>query len=338
MVFNHAQRWRGRRSGRITKNTNFMADLKLVKQNVALFSVLLVMAIIAFVLNLQIAEANKAASEAERTRELSLQLVDELRQSSDDLTRMARLYVVTGDSTYIQYFNEVIAIREGKQLRPIDYHEIYWDFVLADGKKPRPGSEKTPMVELVKEYIESAEALEYFVKAKSSSDDLILIEEEAFNAVKGLFKDSLNTYSIQSVPDLDYASKLLHGEDYLKAKAKIMLSIQDFSHFVSQSTNSSINEIKSGLTRLSFLLIVVVLVAIVVLIVVVFTNLRHLLGSRKKQEKSLSTDKISLIGILHEMERSWAVVLLSFVFSVLVFAFLYYANTSIKENIEKILQ
>ena len=46
-------------------------------------------------------------------------LADELLQSSDDLTRMARSYVITGDIKYKRYFGEIYDIREGKQPRPL---------------------------------------------------------------------------------------------------------------------------------------------------------------------------------------------------------------------------
>ncbi|MFY0620972.1 MAG: hypothetical protein JXQ89_04680 [Pelagimonas sp.] len=38
-------------------------------------------------------------------------LADELRQSSDDLTRLARTYVVTGDAKFEQQYFDILAIR-----------------------------------------------------------------------------------------------------------------------------------------------------------------------------------------------------------------------------------
>ncbi|MBT8041159.1 MAG: hypothetical protein KJN78_13010 [Gammaproteobacteria bacterium] len=47
---------------------------------------------------------------AESRRYESFMLANQLHQSSDDLTRMARTYVVTGDSRYEDYFNRIPAI------------------------------------------------------------------------------------------------------------------------------------------------------------------------------------------------------------------------------------
>lgn len=40
-------------------------------------------------------------------------LANKLRQSSDDLTELARLYVITGEKKYRDYYNETLSIRNG---------------------------------------------------------------------------------------------------------------------------------------------------------------------------------------------------------------------------------
>ncbi|MFP6579361.1 MAG: methyl-accepting chemotaxis protein, partial [Myxococcota bacterium] len=49
-----------------------------------------------------------AVESAQTRRHQSYLLADELRQSSDDLTRFARTYVVTGNERYKRYFDEVL--------------------------------------------------------------------------------------------------------------------------------------------------------------------------------------------------------------------------------------
>ena len=51
------------------------------------------------------------ATAAEARRSESLRLAYELRQTSDDLTRMARSHVATGDPRYLTWFREILAIR-----------------------------------------------------------------------------------------------------------------------------------------------------------------------------------------------------------------------------------
>ncbi len=55
--------------------------------------------------------------QANERRLQSLLLANELRQSSDDLTRMARTFVVTGDPSYQQHYQDILDIRNGKTRR-----------------------------------------------------------------------------------------------------------------------------------------------------------------------------------------------------------------------------
>ena len=55
----------------------------------------------------------------------SYKIADELRQTSDDLTRMVRTYVVTGDPIYEKYFHDILAIRNGDIPRPENYDDIF---------------------------------------------------------------------------------------------------------------------------------------------------------------------------------------------------------------------
>lgn len=74
-------------------------------------------------------------AEAQLQKYYSYQLADELRQSSDDLTRMARTYAVTGNEKYQKFFNRILTIRNGETPRPQDYNDIYWDLVTGDAEQ-----------------------------------------------------------------------------------------------------------------------------------------------------------------------------------------------------------
>ena len=77
-------------------------------------------------------------------------LADELRQSSDDLTRLARTYVVTGDASYERQYMDILDIRGGKKPRPLNYERIYWDFVAAGQASPRGTGETISLTDLMK--------------------------------------------------------------------------------------------------------------------------------------------------------------------------------------------
>jgi len=93
--------------------------------------------------------AEKQVDKQNILRIKSFQLADELRQSSEDLTRMVRSYVQTGNPIYKAHFQEVLDIRDGRAPRPVEYQGIYWDLVLEDDKRPRPLSNiKKPLAHL----------------------------------------------------------------------------------------------------------------------------------------------------------------------------------------------
>jgi signal transduction histidine kinase/HPt (histidine-containing phosphotransfer) domain-containing protein/FixJ family two-component response regulator len=71
------------------------------------------------------------ANVAENLRTESVRIADSMRQSSDDLTEMVRLFVSTGDRRFRDYYNRILAIRAGSAPRPADYDNYYWDRVLA---------------------------------------------------------------------------------------------------------------------------------------------------------------------------------------------------------------
>lgn len=70
--------------------------------------------------------AEKDIDQANEVRLQSLQLADELRDSSDALTRTARTYVVTGERQYRDEYRRILAMRDGLAPRPESPQASYW--------------------------------------------------------------------------------------------------------------------------------------------------------------------------------------------------------------------
>ena len=177
---------------------------------------------------LMMQDASSNARHAYQNQHLSYRLADELRQSSDDITRNARTYVVTGDPKWEEQFLSVIAIRNGEKPRPMDYHRIYWDFVAATGRAPRPDGARIPLQQMMREagFTEAEFAL--LRQAQQNSDALIQLETVAINAAKGIFADSEGKFTVRREPDFAMARDLMHGADYHRFKADIMGPIDQF--------------------------------------------------------------------------------------------------------------
>lgn len=164
---------------------------------------------------------------------------DELRQSSDDLTRLARTFVITGDQRYEQQFWDVLAIRDGNKPRPLAYNRIYWDFV-AVGEIPRPDGQAKALQELMQELGFSDEEFEKLAEAKQKSDGLVRLEETAMNATKGLFEDAEGEFTHQAEPDFEMARNLMHSDEYHRQKARIMRPLDEFYTLLEERTEESV--------------------------------------------------------------------------------------------------
>ena len=193
--------------------------------------------------------------EAEENRYLSYLLADELRQSSDDLTRMVRTYSQTGDERYVDYFQEILDIRNGKSPRPEKYHSIYWDFVVSTGVQTRSSGAPVPLKTLMKKSGFTDTELDLLATAENESNSLVNLEVQAMNAMVGLYKDASGNYTVKGRPDSRLARRLLHGEEYHKAKERIMYPLEKFFNTVDERTAKEVERHQEKEELLVFLLI-----------------------------------------------------------------------------------
>ncbi|MGD8121377.1 methyl-accepting chemotaxis protein [Vibrio sp. TRT 2004] len=172
-----------------------------------------------------------------QVRYQSYQAADELRQSSDDLTRLGRTYVLTADDTYEKMYMDILAIRNGQKPRPENYHTIYWDLVLSYGQKPKPDGQRISLQQMMENLGFTQSEFKLLKQAQQNSDALVNMEVKAMNAVKGLYPDSSGNYTQKGEPDLAMAAALLHSKEYHQEKAKIMAPIDTFFQELEARTN-----------------------------------------------------------------------------------------------------
>ena len=194
-------------------------------------------------------------------------LADELRQSSDDLTRLGRTYVVTGNPEFEREYLRILDIRNGKAPRPQDYHRIYWDFVAAGQSQPRPNGETISLQDLmVKAGFTDAEFAK-LKEAQANSDGLVELETRAMNAVKGL--PNAQGDSSAGQPDMETARNLVHGKQYHEFKAQIMKPLDEFFMLVEHRTETEMAAAEQALGNAQnlFISILVLLIAEIALLI-----------------------------------------------------------------------
>lgn len=173
---------------------------------------------------------------AYENRYQSYLLADELRQGSDDLTRLARTYVVSGNPAYERQYLDILDIRNGTKPRPQNYHRIYWDFVAAGQTKPRPDGQTRPLLDLMRDAGFTEAEFAKLQQAKANSDGLVALEVEAMNLVKGLDKSG----KVKVEPDMLKAARMLHSEQYHTFKASIMQPVDEFFSLLEARTQGAI--------------------------------------------------------------------------------------------------
>ncbi|MBB3214271.1 methyl-accepting chemotaxis protein [Herbaspirillum sp. Sphag1AN] len=206
-----------------------------------------------------VANSQADINAANTSRYQSFLLAQELRQSSDDLTRLARTYVITGDPSYEKQYFAILDIRNGKRPRPQHYERIYWDFVAAGVEQPTPDGDTVSLQESMKNAGFTDEEFAKLKEAQANSDGLVQAETIAMNAVKGLYDDGKGGFTKKGPPDPEMAIKLVHDKNYHLNKAKIMKPLNEFLILLDQRTLKTVNEAKARGSRAELLMIIVLI-------------------------------------------------------------------------------
>ena len=237
------------------------------------FSTIVASAVITAVLSFNLKSKVDLFNDAASIRYQSYQVADELRQSSDDLTRFARTYAVTGDEKYEKMYMDILAIRNGEKPRPEKYNQIYWDLVLNYGDKPKPDGAKVVMKTKMQALGFSDEEFRYLDEAQQNSNALVAIELKAMNAVKGIFLDpNTQAYTVKGDPNIVMARELLHSEQYHKEKVKIMTPIDNFFSALDKRTEGEVvhrlGNLHAALNWVQLVLLLVIFAAVIGFVIV----------------------------------------------------------------------
>ena len=213
--------------------------------NLLISTGLVVLLAVAFALYILSEQQVKRANEL---RYRSYLLADELRQSGDDLTRMVRTYVATGDPSYKQHFQDILDIRDGKKPRPDNYSRPYWDLVLSGGPVPRPESQKAiPLLELMRQAGFTEEEFRKLKEAKANSDALTAPEFEAMKLVESA--------GPEAEANRARAQKMLYDDKFHQAKVSVMKPIHDFFVLVDQRTLAAVGNAENHATALRYVFV-----------------------------------------------------------------------------------
>ena len=261
-----------------------LKTLFIILNSLNLFVLLIVISVI-----LEYKSAYNNMEQAYISKNRSFLLADELRQSSDDLTRLARTYVITTNPRFKQQYYEVLAIRNGQHPRPEHYNRIYWDFLAVNGMKEKsdPNSKAIPLRTLMKKAGFTKKELDLLSQSQLQSDTLVHSEEIAMHAVVGLFEDKQGNYTIKGAPDLKLAREIMHSDAYHKSKVRIMNPLNKFFELFEERTNLTIKKSKAYLNQVETFLMIAVVFFIVLMLISIAIMLKRIIRPLVALKKSM---------------------------------------------------
>jgi signal transduction histidine kinase/CheY-like chemotaxis protein/HPt (histidine-containing phosphotransfer) domain-containing protein/HAMP domain-containing protein len=213
----------------------------------ALLAVVLVLAIALFwVTIVQLSTASDRTS-AERQRVSSFRLADQMRQSSNDLTRMVRLSVTTGDPVYRTYYDRILAIRRGTAPRPLNYDSSFWDRVLSDGYGGVRTGPPASLPDLMRRARFSRDEFAALDDALRISDRLARVEQAAMDAARPVASRTRGDRYLAAVAP---TYRRLVGPAYHDEKRRIMAAIERFSDLVDRRTALRADRLQDRTDRL----------------------------------------------------------------------------------------
>lgn len=213
---------------------------------ILLVVVLALSALLSVVTVLQVRTATDRTN-AERQRVTSFRLSDQMRQSSNDLTRMVRLYVTTGDPRYREYYDEILKIRAGEAPRPRAYDSSFWDRVLADPDGRIETGPPASLVELMRRAQFGPEEFAALNASLRASNTLAKLETDVMERVAPRIAAGID---VEYPRDVAAQNERLQDAEYHRQKRVIMAAIDRFTAIVDARTERRAAQLQARTNRL----------------------------------------------------------------------------------------
>ncbi|WP_420548877.1 response regulator [Curvivirga sp.] len=205
---------------------------------------------------------------AHEMRYAAEQLATSLRQDSNMLTQLARIYASTGNEDYVTQYNNLMDIHMGLLERPLNSHRIQWDLLPYMQETFLRGKQLTPLHELIEDKGFSEEERAVFIRASQLMAERTKIDMSVFRDLRLLkLENGLNDFS-----DVDWSISgratryqsivsNLYDDRYNSLSVKVIEPIDAFQMAVEERTLNIVNELyeKTASQRLLTYLIVGVL-------------------------------------------------------------------------------
>lgn len=201
----------------------------------------------------------------------SEKIIDEIRQTSENLTRLARLYTNTKDTLYRNQFFEVLNIYKGNAPRPQNAERVYWNVLTTKDQQDPPFAKsiKKSASKLIKDADFDAKEELAILNALNSSLALTHLEIKAISTLDGLDTENI----IDEDSNQKQAIKMVNSEYYHQQIIAIMTNLNTTYELLDIRTNRNINQLSRKINGSILLIVIIFIFTIIGIIVTIYATL-----------------------------------------------------------------
>ena len=224
-----------------------------LKQSSLWFSLVVMLLLSAnVVFLLMIHRAHGRVVTAQEHRQNAISLTHELRQETDQLTSLVRAYTITGETRYLTYYYDILAIRQGEKPHPQNFESgTYWDRAVAGEIVHQfpPNGELLSLTSRMRRFGFSDEELGAFDKVALATEAMKEVEQVAFAATQGLYDPKTLDFVSDGEPHLVFASQQVNSPAYNQLKAQLANAVTEMAAMVDRRTSVAVLQATNDLER-----------------------------------------------------------------------------------------
>lgn len=241
----------------------------------------------------------------------SEKIINEIRQSSENLTRLARLYTNTKDTLYRNQFFEVLNINKGQSPRPHYFNRIYWNVLTTKDKQPPfAKSIKKSARELIKESDFDAREEQAILEALNKSLKLTNIEIEAFSILE---RRSADGEEIDEAENQKKAIAMVNSDAYHEQVILIMEQLNKAYEWLEIRSNKDINALSTVISSKILVASVIFIFLLIGILLIIYSTLnlkkdtiiqlQDSVEKKTKELRDLNTSKDMFFSIIaHDLK------------------------------------
>ncbi|MBI2420090.1 MAG: PAS domain S-box protein [Ignavibacteriales bacterium] len=225
-------------------------------------------------------------SKSQESQFHSYLLADELRKSTEELSRLANAYIATGNPDFENEYWALINIRNGKSPRPFTNSILNNVFVTGTDQSLHRDSITISLLDLILRETFTSIEIAKLSEAYKNSEELVKLEQIAMNAAAGLFDDGSGRFLIRKDPDRNFSIHFLHDTTYIGKKTAFIKHLAEFHAMFAERASQEIANYNHTSTIL--LREIMVLVAINMgMFLLSFITIRRQINERQTAEDKL---------------------------------------------------